>query len=254
MLNANSYFGLELTNYLKIYYDCVYFLCLCPFRVVKTCDPVPRSIEIPKISKFKSKSWLPQKICCAIITLLGFPWLIRDFRLSIPKRSTESTSIFMKDPTIYFGIMLNIVGTFLRLAVTRVFWRKSEEVSEILNFLVEISDKNLEDKSRTVHFEKQNFVQKLRKVVIILICFIYTANGTINWLQGRALSLICYGGSLISKWDGKWWWAAIVEASKYSLFMETNTTDVCAVENQDQLRQPTDIALGIFGSLGFYYK
>ncbi len=246
-------FEFEFTDFLKIYYDFAYFLCLCPFQLVKT-----KTNGCSQDEFYIVKSWWLQKYGCTIIALLGFPWLLRDIRVSIPENNR--TTNFSKRPTVYFEIILGIVGTLLRLSVIKVFWYNGEEIGRIVNFLAEQNTYYSIRKGSCVQMHrKPKSNRSIVKLVICSVCFLYTAVGFLNWVMGRSLSALCYEGSSIYKWDLSWWWTAIIGATKYSFFMESNRnttlnlmdcTGTASISNFSTF----DTTLGVVGSIGFYFK
>lgn len=215
---------LELTNFLKIYFDFAYCLCLCPFRLDN------------KFSDFSSgygheyivKSWWPQKLACAVASFLSLLWFIRDLRLSAPKDP--------KNPSLHFRLLLKVLGFLMKFTTIKRFWMNQEEFRNILNYIA-IDANSLP--VQPIRILNQHFVR--------FLCVLYTGMGITNWICG--LGLGSYSDSVstddhISNWSGTWWWTSMVNASNYyNLFREPLEKNATV--------SYLDTVLAIPGAIGF---
>lgn len=119
------------TNLLEIYHNSAYYLCLCPFKIVRI--PASKgqiSVESPVPKRFKVNSWLPQKVFCALFNLMTIFWLWMQVKSSIPENIGRINA-----PVLLFRLIIQMDSFMVSLLTIHSFWTKQNEILEILDFV-----------------------------------------------------------------------------------------------------------------------
>lgn len=217
-------------NFYQIYFTAAYFLLCCPFR--------PQMVQDQKTGqpKFMAKRWRPHTILCALVTLLGFFWTVRDVRRSIPSNS--------KSPSLYFSMLLSVVISVTKLITIKKFWWNGQNFVDILNFVIDPSNP-ISGECRWIYF---------RKSATTALCLVYTGIALSDWFAGKYLMSVSNGGHIF-QWSLTWWWAAMVDAGRYNMFLPL---PVLKLSNNETIMEPPsqylaeDYVLGTMAAIGFF--
>lgn len=190
----------ELTNFLVIYIDFAYFLLLSPFRLIRN-----------ETGNFTAKSWLPQKICCALFTILSIFWLIRELRLSVPTNAKQS-----KNPSKHFEMLLALLSFLVKGITVKKLWFNQAGLLDIVNWIAKNDECDGTPALPVVVKRKMWITQKS---AIRLICSLYTVMVLTNLGIGRGLHGSSYGTDGDNEaWSLEWWWRKMEVAGQYNFF------------------------------------
>lgn len=215
----------NVTIFLKIYFDSVYYLCCCPFRLEKT--------ELNGQARFSAHSWWPQKTACLILTILGTLWSLHELRFAVPPPS------YVDNPAMYFRMMVIVVGLLYKLSVVKLFWMNQEDFVRIVNYYYGMGKSGC--------FDKMTSSKSLGPMVSIIACAILFGMGITNGITGRGvlgtdgIAFFSTGHSEhVSNWTVSWWWSLMVKSGKRVFFLNVGNA--------------WDPIIGIISATGFFSR
>lgn len=204
----------SISQFLKIYFDFSYHLCLSPFRL-----------------KLKDRQFIihnsnVQRVITAVLCILTVPWLIRSCR------RTPS------NPTDFLKLMHSVVNTFLKLSIMLNFWQNSKKILTILNFIVDNMGKIGEITQ-----------QKLKtKRIALAISFLLTLVSSLQIFGGKNLGMWSTDVRF-SNWNAYWWQSRIITAGRYNFGLERNFTKLYL--GAQGIYSSMDHIVGVLSALGF---
>lgn len=207
--------------FLKFYLDWAYYLCLSPFK-----------LKVNSLGQFYPHTWLPQTLLSAAFSVLGYFWIIRDIRLSIP---TEPTN-----PSLYFLMILIFMFFCILTLTTKQLWMNQSEITNIVNFIAETK----------LSSSTEN--HGLMKFAALIACFVYTGNGLAATVAGEHSGPSC--NVTTSGSDPQRWWQAIVTSGRYNFFMEHHhqySSSWQLDSSQEQVLTIQDGLIGVLAAIGF---
>lgn len=117
---ANSRGHLAIQFY-KSYFFLTYYLGCCPFRIILK--------KTGTLTQFHIHQWWPQKLYCALTTILCSFWIFWDCRPIIQRN-------YGKHPAAVFQTVLTTVNSLSKLIIIKRFWMDKEMFLNILNLLL----------------------------------------------------------------------------------------------------------------------
>lgn len=121
----------QLLYFWKSFFISQYFLLNCPFRL-----QVRKSEENSKVI---AVSWLPQKVSCASITILGLVYHFEKVYTSLPTNP--------KNPRAYLYLGLQITRVISNLVRVKLYWFDQSELLKILNVILKKPHFHIPDNS-----------------------------------------------------------------------------------------------------------
>lgn len=204
-------------DFLRIPFKFMYYTVCAPFHLAKVKNS---GTEILKVT-----AWRPQKIFCAVLTLLDCMWAINNFRRCLPQ-STHNPAAYIKMFTI-------VLFQLSKILLIHKVW--STEGRASLEYLAN------QRTSLNSTFQVGWFRGKLG---VFSICLVYTSVAlvTLTWApQSRQLKDASYTTR---------WWTSIVSKGREIFFMEK--IHVNKILSDDILSWNT--LVGILTFLGLYHR
>lgn len=205
----------DLTNFIKIYTDFAYFLFISPVRFSR----------FPNTGHFYLKSWWPQKLLSFLCSFLSVFWLLAMIRQSVPMENE-------KNPSIYFALVLNIIGLSVKFTTVKKFWWNKHELQNILNFIIR--------DSQELPLDKHILDKASRKIGVYILCTVYALVGLSNFATGRGLGHI-------SDWSLEWWWSGAAKYGCYNFFLSNSTCFTLTTSYWSGV-------VGFLSAIGFYQR
>lgn len=210
-----------LTIFLSTYFAFMYLILCVPYKFVT------------QRNTFTVKIWFPQKILCLAATFSGCLWFLRELRIYLLKVHT-----YTNDPTKYFQIVRLFNTYILRVLTLSKIWLDRESFENIFKFLA----------CQRVDLP----VLKLRCYQRLLltggIIFVFTTHLVLrfwDWISVQHLGLKWEGG-LTKSWNATVWFATMVKAGRFNLFLEENL-------NQGEFTL-WEVALGVVTIVGYLHR
>lgn len=235
---------LDLTCFLKFYFDTAYILCLSPFRfsLTKPANSIENAYFFSD-RRFIARSWWLQNIFCILLAILGSLWLLQEVRGAVPKNT--------QNPSQYFDMVLNMTDLTLKIVTLKKFWRNRTDFLNVANFILGsggIDDQEEWSGSNILAVQKR--WRCFGKVVALLVISFYCGMGLLNWGVGTGV-LATFGGGNAS-WSLEWWWARMVTKGYQNLFLEipsaqNGSTDIGKYSS-------AEILIGILSASGFFQR
>lgn len=225
-------------NFLRYFFSATFLLCLSPFRI---CINKADERFSNKRPIFVIKSWFPQKIICAILTLLGCFWILRELRTSIPTKG--------KNPTQHFNFVSQAFHSILKLITIKQFWCRKESILKIVQFIsnvetdwIGLSPVKQHSKSWRSHL--------LATVLPIALISLYAGIAFINWVIGPGISVFAVSSDNIVKdeWSIDLWWMGMIRDSRFNFFLPSPGNSKIAEISQ------FDYVLAALTSLGYLQR
>lgn len=114
------------TDFVCIYVKFCYYFCIYPFRIVILPCKLNETNEGPTNSSIQLKSWLPQKIVCAVSQFFGMFWLLKRCQNNLPNYN---------NPSFYIRFFHHYVNFFVKVAMLKNAWCNQNDFYNIANFL-----------------------------------------------------------------------------------------------------------------------
>ncbi len=112
--------SLDLTNFIKVYFNFAYFLCCCPFRIISDDS-----------GWFTVRTCTPQKIACAFLNTSALILMLTALRTKINATSSSQH----QNPLEYFGLLSSLFGFAFQSLTLKRFWANQDYFVDILNFI-----------------------------------------------------------------------------------------------------------------------
>ncbi len=187
--------GSPLIDFLKIYFDFAFTLATCPFR-----------LEVLPSLEFSLKTFWPQKLCCALKSILSIFWAVGQIRY-------WAKSKISKNPTIYFEFTLTVISFTLDIIGMKNFWLNSNKFVELGNTLLNGQQFKCRCNQHKF-FNPLSFIHT--KLFGIMACCVYLC---------MCFLKLCYPETLIfkddinngtvSKYKMVWWWNILKKHGNY---------------------------------------
>lgn len=218
---SNSTEREQAVGYLKIFFDFQYFLLNSPFRLKLERTEVDDSCRVTV------KSWLPQKILCGFLTILGFVWLSGVMRTCLPAKS--------KDPSLFLLMVLFVVWVLARILRVKIYWFEQANLVAILNHILDRQN----ELSLPTTSPLLKFILTSKKCLIAfgLICTLYIALPITNLLAGMSLD----SGKNVNE-PHETWWPRMIRLGRRNFFLGNVTSDT------------GDTIVGVLTALGFGWR
>lgn len=229
-LTPNNQLPRPAANFLKIYIDFAYFLCLCPFRLVAGIDG--KNV----VTHFTVKSSFLQKFLCALTAFLWLFWQMRMIYDALPRKDAHRAST-------YFGLILKFISLSMKAITLMKFWRDQPGILNIVNFLVK--ERHCD---RVGSFSAKNSIfdnATISKIFALCVCFLYFAVGISNIAAGRGLGSTC-------SWNAECWWKSMQNQAYLNFFLELGVSDTNGTTNSFSRSTYLDNIVGVAGVLGFF--
>lgn len=208
----------------KIFLDFQSILLCSPFRL-----KVSRNGEYASI-----QTCLLQKLVCGLYAFVGFFWVLRNVRHTLPTNP--------KDPSLYLVMALHITVSLLKLITVKKFWLDQAKLVQIVNFIL--------DKNNNLPFPKTESHNILAgyfgKLVVPLSCSLYTGMAISHWISERfyfisPASHNHHEDIPINTWNFTSWWRGMVEEGRYTYFLQYDNNF-------------NDTTAGILAAVGFLWR
>src|SRR3989442_1551805 len=111
----------QVSYFLKAYFDFAYTICICPFR-----------FKFYK-NHFVRCSFWPQKLYTFVSNLLLFFWLLGELRYFVKKANR-------KTPEYYVELIRRILYILQRCLLFKKFWTNHDHFTRLLNYVQETGD------------------------------------------------------------------------------------------------------------------
>lgn len=115
----------SLTNFLVIYFNFTYFLCLSPFRLKRTENGF-----------YKAEKSVFQTAICAILSCLSIIYLTANSRSKLSNTLQQDHT----SPLRYFQLLTTICMFFFHILSINKFWFSRHRFLRIINFIQSESD------------------------------------------------------------------------------------------------------------------
>ncbi len=112
---------------LKCFFELLYYIGLCPFRLVIKRNGSSKPIVL-------IRQCLPQKIYCVVSTFLCLSWLVREIHSSLGFQT--STRPEKKHPKQIFGNIFQILSFLMKLKTLKNFWMDKYKFKKIASHLL----------------------------------------------------------------------------------------------------------------------
>lgn len=114
----------KILNFLILPLKFSFALCLSPFYL-----KVHTSTDNGFKRKFvHAKSYFPQKILCAFLTILDFSWMFQYVRTSFPKDS--------KNPADHINMVIAVISQLFKCVMIKKLWLNQADFIKIGNFIL----------------------------------------------------------------------------------------------------------------------
>lgn len=229
---------LNLTYFFKYFSTIAYTLGASPFKLV--VDETKHGGRCYRI-----KSWLPQKIISALLTLLACFWLIRELRLYFPGEND------VRNPAIHFRFLAILLDTFLKLITMKRLWLGQQEILDLVNFIME--DKNNCPSPRHGGHATR-FTSKYFAICVVLL---YTTLALVNFASGSGAMTAFTSEGDHTEWSVSWWWRKMVHVGQVNFFLaEPSTIDEVLNSSEPRLEENSsvNVVLGILAAIGYYQR
>lgn len=208
-------------NFLKIYIDIVFCLCVCPFRLKLGCE------ENKEKLRYIIRSYWPQKICCALTTFLGFLWIAR-------AAWDEISSFEMSArPGSYFEVVFEIVNVIQKLATLLMYWFAQQNFLAIVNFILNEHNGLAPDQ------------MAISSPAAICLYLPYLIISVLGFTSGHGLRNL----NSNSRWNFMAWWESVKCTSRYVYsFQDRSFYGNCAGNGT------SDVIFGVLGIIGLFQR
>lgn len=207
-----------------------YFCFLtCPFRLGL------RSLG-SRNSFYIAKSYLPHKVMCAIILLLGLLNDIQSFLNVIPQEKDR------KNPAKYFFFVTVTLGQIHRISSMWQLWFRQQTFVNVLNL-------NLNDDIKNVSLRKLSLKYS---ILFPALVFMFVGMGLSSSLFAAQAFIPTTEKS--THWSFATWWNAMVQNGWKMFFMSGDKTNLTTPIVEKQAYSGIDIFMGLLGTLGYYMR
>lgn len=125
MLPVKTCYPHSLTNFLVVYFNFTYLLCLSPFRFKRTENGL-----------YKAEKNIVQTIMCASLSILATVYLIAIVRSKYADTLLQDRT----SPVKYFQLLTTIFTFFFLILTIKNFWFSRYSFLHIVNFIQSESD------------------------------------------------------------------------------------------------------------------
>lgn len=137
---------MDFANFYKLYFNFTYFLCVSPFRFTfSNNNNIPKSeaVLLEKSGtvffthrKWKSSSFLPQKVICALSSSLGIYWMAKSVIFAVPLGDIiEETKSSIPNPRRYFSFAVQLTEFIIGTTTLHKFWFQQDLFLDIIHFV-----------------------------------------------------------------------------------------------------------------------
>lgn len=181
--------AISLSNFIRVFQTFSYLFGYSPFYF---------SFKGTGQSKSASaKSWLPQKIICALLSISGSVWLIAEVFPKFPK--TSSSEIRSIHPSLYFQFFFALVSSANKILTFKHMWEGRKVCAGIVNLILKSESKELEieagwvstqsSRKHPIPYKNRDWTLKWlpRKAVVFIICSLYTGMALETFISGSGL-------------------------------------------------------------------
>lgn len=211
------------SNALKLLFDLLYFLCVSPFRLVLDKNT----------PSFLIRTYLPQKLLCAITFVIYTIQHCSLLRFDYPKNA--------KSPSDIFSFFDSVLFTLYRFNFLKVIWLNQEQVQNVANFILQANFSFVSSLAHKIFFNKhfQNFLLSIHVAMVLF-----------DYISGRGLFPSPFHLNELSfeKWTNR-----MLKKTKLVLFLASSNRISDAYENQP-VWGAYDYFLFLFGSLSHLYS
>ncbi len=156
------------TIFYKIYFSTIYFLLCSPFHISFRGE------------HFVKKTWWPQKLICAFMTIISIYWILQDLG---PSKYTPNAP---KNPTVLFVTACKLINAVGLLATLKLIWCNQEKFILILNHLGKKFGNCIQSQNSKRYNLECIFSAKL---LVPCTCGLYTGIALFDALAGRGLGV-----------------------------------------------------------------
>ena len=158
--------------------------------------------------------------------------MFRDVYQSIPTN--------VKNPSMYFDLVMNFVSIALRLVIFKTFWFNQKDYLNIVNFVGEKDDSDSDAVTIPKVSTWRKFWQKLKtdKFVIHCLGIFYSGCSISSWINGPS-------GFRIESWTVSEWWDDMLKADYMKWF-----------KNQGYFTESAEInwIIGFLMAVGYFQR
>lgn len=207
----------ELAYFLKYCFDCMYFFCLCPFRLVPTAAGSPSAQTY-----FAPRKWWLQSILCIISSLASLISCISNIRALNFQHS--------KIPSAYFRLFHSILQAPEMLLWIKLFWQNPEWLANPVNFLLNPGNK--------LPMLNKTATSKMKWLSAIMFMITSVASTGFAFSHHHQV----FGNEFVV--DLKSWWDAMIWEGRHNFFCQNSDAPIAttSLDNLDTL----------FGVLGIF--
>lgn len=185
----------ELVNFLKCFINLMYFLGVCPFRLVWSKNSFPQVILI--------RRWL-QSMLCVINTVATLICCMGQIR--------ASNFVHSKKPPDYFRLLYQILLIPELLLWTKLLWLNSERIVHSINFIL-----NSKNNFPTLNRKAAKNMKVLATTVFALTALIAVATVFTSSYQSF------FRRSAVSR---QTWWFKMIWEGKLNFFVQNTTAPI----------------------------
>lgn len=200
----------------------------CPFRVSLKYNAAGESFYV-------ARSWMPQKVLCAIQTFLGLLRDIQEFLNSIPEHTDR------RNPVKYFLFMSGILDSLMKYLIVKKIWLNQTDFLNVLNFMLN---------GRGVPSGKAHRSQPIYAGFIV---FFSTGMGAVNWLFSSITFTSSAADIDLTCWSIKGWWYQMSYLGWEMFFIDGGRKTVTTEDLQNLEFSGMDTFMGILGAIGYFH-
>ncbi|CAL8072526.1 unnamed protein product [Orchesella dallaii] len=177
----------SLINFIKLYFDYSYFLCLCPFRFVSDGD-----------RGFITQTWLPQKVLTGLAHTFSILMLINDLRDKLFQPSKD----YNRNPVAYFQILDSLFNLAYKSTLIKRVWWNRQDFLFVFEFIW--NRKSLNNTSNII----------LKPIVVHTLFIFYSLLAGASLIAGKGFVSSLY------EWTPSWWFRRIVALGRHAFFID----------------------------------
>ncbi len=179
-----------LSNFLKLYFDYLFYLCLSPFQFIR---------DSAQPGHFSVRTWLPQKVICGLCHLFSLLVLVRDLQSKV----LQPASSFHKNPVKYFTLIDSIFNFIYKATLIKRLWWNQKEFVNLMSFI-----------TSTPCFQSQGHSKLAKPIYIHGVLLFYGFVGTASLIAGKNFV------SGLAEWTPDWWGRRLVVLSRYTFYID----------------------------------
>lgn len=217
----------QLLRFLSVPINFSFFLCLSPFYLKVTTT---LGNDMPKVT-VSAKSWLPQKITCALLTILDLLWMIQFVRKSFPANP--------KNPSHHINMVTTLISQLFKCVMLKKLWANKKDFAKIANYIL----------TSRIPVLQSGWLVKFGNVLIYSLLVMYTILGLmyIDWVGGFTEFSVTEAARPTI---GSNWWSGMVASGKHNFFLN-NSTSIAA---PTMLSPWMDNFIGVLSTAGLLHR